>query len=263
MEVQWLGTATVLVRNGKDVLLIDPYNQPYNKLFRKITDKELNDVKAILITHPHLDHFTKIDKFSKQAGNVPIYVNDRGIRTARKRHYDTKNMYEIIVGDTLEIGSLTVKVHQGLHCDLDKSLFFTFAHRLINPVNLARAAIMGVQQKLTFKIDTLDIFCFEISDGEKTLYLMGSANIYQPDVRPEKIDMLVYPFQGLRLKKMFPHSIDILGYFPAPKVLFDHWDNAFPPVTTTMELDKFLPMCEETYPDTHFIVPCRGEWYKV
>ena len=263
MEVQWIGTATLLIKSGKDVILIDPYNQPYNKFFRRITNKELKGVKAIFITHPHLDHFDRTDRFSKQAGGVPIYVNSRGIKTAKIHHWDTKNMYEIIVGDEIEVGNLKVRVHQGLHCNLDPMLLFTFLHRLLIPKNLFRAIKIGIELKLTYKIDTLDIFSFEVTDGEKTVYLMGSANIYQPDPRPDNIDMLIYPFQGLRLSNMFQHSLDIMGYFSTKKILFDHWDNAFPPVTTTMELDKFMPFVEEAYPDTQFIIPCRGEWYKV
>ncbi|MBQ0013961.1 MAG: MBL fold metallo-hydrolase [Clostridia bacterium] len=263
MEVQWIGTATMEVRNGNDVILIDPYNQPYNKRFKKISEEEMKGVKAIFITHPHLDHFTKIDQFSKQAGYCPIYVNAKGIETAKKHHYRTKEMYEIIVGDEIKVGSLTVRVHQGRHCDLDKKLFFTFAHRLLNPINLYRAAKMGIEQKLTFTIGELDIFCFEITDGEKTVFLMGSSNIYEPATRPEHIDMLVYPFQGLRLDNMFLHSLTIMGFYYADTILFDHWDNAFPPITTTMELDKFLPLAKHHFPQTHFITPCRGEWYKV
>lgn len=48
MEVQWLGTATVLVRNGKDVLLIDPYNQPYNKLLERSQIRNSTTLKPSL-----------------------------------------------------------------------------------------------------------------------------------------------------------------------------------------------------------------------
>ncbi len=262
MEIQWIGTATILIKNGDDAILIDPYNQPYNKKFHDITDEEMENVKGIFITHPHLDHFTNIDKFGEQAG-CPIYVNRRGINTAKKNGYNIQNMYEIIVGDEIQVGSLTVKVCQGLHCDLDHGLFWTFAHRLLNPIHLYHAVYMGIQQRFTFPIDTLDIFCFEVSNGTENVFVIGSANIYEPAYRPEHIDTLVFPFQGLRLENMFSHSIDMLGYYNADKVLFDHWDNAFPPVTTEMRMDKFMPIAKENFPNVEFIIPKRGQWFNV
>ena len=101
MEVQWIGTATMEVRNGNDVILIDPYNQPYNKRFKKISEEEMKGVKAIFITHPHLDHFTKIDQFSKQAGYCPIYVNAKGIETAKK-HFKSPTLNAISVSSNWE-----------------------------------------------------------------------------------------------------------------------------------------------------------------
>ena len=60
---------------------------------------------------------------------------------------------------------------------------------------------------------------------------------------PKKVDVLVWPFQGRT--NMTKYSLPIIEKIKPKIVILDHFDDAFPPVTTHITTEKFLKYFEK------------------
>ena len=63
MKIAWYGTATLMLACGDTRILIDPYVRQYDKKQTPVPVDALSAADAVLITHPHLDHFADIGAF--------------------------------------------------------------------------------------------------------------------------------------------------------------------------------------------------------
>ena len=61
---------------------------------------------------------------------------------------------------------------------------------------------------------------------------------------PKKVDVLVWPFQGRT--NITKYSLPIIEKIKPKTIILDHFDDAFPPVTTHINTEKFLK-CFEKY----------------
>lgn len=68
-----LGTNGYLVIKGKDLLIIDPADEP-NRLINEVDAMALKP-KAILLTHAHFDHIGAVDALRKQY-DLPVYLHE-------------------------------------------------------------------------------------------------------------------------------------------------------------------------------------------
>ena len=260
LEVTWISTASIMIRSEHARILFDPYGQPFVKDFKPFTDEELQGVNAVFITHPHLDHFGDIDKFTARL-SCPFYVCKRGIQTARKLKINLQKFRVLFPHETISVNDLTVYVYQGKHCDLEFRQVPQILSRIRNRRDLAAGFKLAIQNYRTFTIMPEDIYTFEITDGEKSVFLMGSANVFEEDPGPAGADLLVYPYQGrIEMKK---YSEKIISFYRPSRVLLSHFDDAFPPLTKRMDTAGFIEYMKERTPEIEIIEPHRGIWYKV
>lgn len=71
MKVKWYGTATLMLESGGTRLLVDPYARRCSRA-PGVDIEEARTADAILITHPHLDHFADVDIFSRDGESVYV-----------------------------------------------------------------------------------------------------------------------------------------------------------------------------------------------
>lgn len=255
MKVKWYGTASLLVEGGGTRLLIDPYLKSYNPALPPIDLAEAGTAAAIFITHPHFDHFSDIEAFTKEGGRS-VYVSENGIGSAQKNGINTDCMLPLGANEFYRIGGLTVKTYQSRHCKFDVA---TVCGVLFSPHTYRHfsdgLALAGLARR--FRIAD-DIYALEISDGEKRMLVLGSAGLDDGILYPKEADLLVFPYQGRsRMHKYMRYFLDVLR----PKaVMIDHFDDAFPPYTREMRVDKFGPELARRLPSAQAIVPKEGEW---
>ena len=260
MKIKWYGTASLLIESGGASILIDPYCKNLNKKLPRVSLDEARKADAIVITHPHLDHFEDIDAFTVGGGVERVYVPQIGIEIGKKMGHDTSCMVPMSEREVYEIGPFTVKTYESRHCKFD---FCTLARIALSPrtyikVGKAAGLLRGMKN---YKIGERDILAFEISDGEKRVFVFGSAGLAEGISYPAGCDLLVFPYQGrARMHRYMEKFFSILQ----PKGVFaDHFDNAFPPFTHKINMKKFAETVEKHLPEARCIVPKEGEWYEV
>ncbi|MCR4951559.1 MAG: hypothetical protein K6A40_09585, partial [Solobacterium sp.] len=79
---------------------------------------------------------------------------------------------------------------------------------------------------------------------------MGSMNLLDEDY-PEGADLLILPFQGRSDIDSFGEQI--IRRLKPKTVLLDHYDDAFPPMSGTVETASFEALLKDRYG-----IPCRA-----
>ena len=257
MRFKWLGTATLLLEGGGTRLLIDPYGRPFAPQ-PPLPLEEARSAEAIFITHPHLDHFQDADVFSE--GERPVYVAQGGIELAHKNGMQTGCMYAAAPGDMIRVGGLSVGVFAARHCRFDAA---TISRVLFSPRTWRHAkdafALLGGARK--FRIGRDDVLAFLVSDGEKSVFVFGSAGMAEGADYPPEPDLLVFPYQGrARMDRALLPFLDKLR----PKaVLIDHFDDAFPPVSRRVDTKRFPTTVRSRLPHAAAVEPRENVWYEI
>lgn len=257
MKIKWYGTASLLLESGGTRLLIDPYLKQYNPFLPPLSIEEARSADAILITHPHLDHFADLDVFSE---GIDVYTLPCGIANAEKNGMSTNSFRPVAADEEIKIGSFTVHTYRSRHCVFDAE---TVLRVLFAPRTWKRAkdAVALLRCSRRFRIGKGEILAFRIADGEKSVMILGSAGMDKTERYPGGDDLLVFPYQGRG--RMHRYMVPFLKAFRPKAVMADHFDDAFPPLTHRESMKKFIPTVKKILPDACAWVPEEGIWYEI
>ena len=173
-----------------------------------------------------------MDAFSDR----PVYVSARGVAIAGRNGMNTDRMRVLAAGETVRTGGLCVTAYRGRHCSFDMP---TVSRVLFSPhtwLHIGKAMrLLGEAKR--FSILPEDVFVFSVTDGEKTAVILGSAGMAKGEDYPQNADLLVFPYQGkAAMHRKIPPFLDA---FRPKKVMIDHFDDAFPPVSSRVPTKKF------------------------
>ena len=257
MRIKWYGTASLLIEGGCTRILVDPYLKQYNPALPHLPVEEAAAADAAVITHPHLDHFSDIGTFL-QAGLKEVFVSENGIAHARDQGISVDRMTAIAANEQLCIGEMKVRILQSRHCRFDAAtvLGVLFSRRTYLH---AKDAISLLRQTKDFKI-TDDIYALEFIHEQKHIVVLGSAGMDENTQYPQGADLLVFPYQGRAgMHRYMRHFLEV---FRPKAVMADHFDDAFPPLTSKIDMKKFAPVVQEMT-GGRAIVPTENTWYEV
>ena len=86
--------------------------------------------------------------------------------------------------------------------------------------------------------------------------MLGSLNLDEDTEYPKGVDLLILPLQGRSdVSKFAMHVIDRLQ---PKKVLLDHFDNSFPPISSYVDTEHFASLMNSKYPSVPVISPQAG-----
>lgn len=254
MKIKWLGTASILIKSGRNKILFDPYLKNFNKNAAPFPLNEVKDVKAIFITHPHFDHFSDLPALMR-ATDCPVYVNERGVEIAKKQRFYNGRFIEIKAGENVPFENISVRSYRGRHVRFDGKLRLSALKRILSTDFMRGAEIGALSFK--YRIKPCDVLCYGVKARKKTLFIMGSAGISPKREIPRKIDLLIYPYQGR--SDMRQYSEALLKLYNSNTIFLDHYDDAFPPVSARMDAEGFSAAMQST--GKKVIVPEINEWF--
>ncbi len=258
MRIKWYGTASLLIEGGSTRILVDPYLRKYNRKLPPFPVEEAASADAAFITHPHLDHFCDIGAFLER-GLKTVYVSENGIRHARENGIPDGRMLPLNENRKFEVGDITVRTFQSRHCVFDAATVLSVA---LNPVTYFhfRDGVELLSMTKRFRI-TDDIYALEFSAEGKKIMVLGSAGMDVNTEYPDGADLLVFPYQGR--SRMHRYMIPFLNVFQPKAVMIDHFDDAFPPLTHSINVKHFAPTVTKILPGARAIVPKENEWYEI
>lgn len=252
MDITWLGTASILIKSNGMSLLFDPFFGSFREDGVSFPLEVLPQVQAVFITHPHLDHFCNIDTILKQS-TAPVYVCRRGIEIARHHELETDRFREVQNSCTVTLQDLKIQAYQSCHCRFDKTTVRDTLHKALKPEHLTQALQI---EKLNrqYRIDAKnDVFAYEIQAEGKKLFLMGTANLRTDISYPQHMDLLIFPYQGR--SDMADYSLSLFVKLKPQAVLLDHFDDAFPPISSAMDCGEIIRLAGEAFPGMKIFQP--------
>lgn len=256
MKITWLGTASVRMETEGGRILFDPYVQLNggenpNSLYDFAEDQD------IFITHGHLDHLVDAAEFLDADGDLEasVYCGSVAARTLEAAVTDAGSVVEIKPGDELLVGDISVKVWEGRHADpgLFKKLSVLFSVRTLKYWKNA-LALAYLNKHFREKGQT---FAYEVCAEGKRVFLMGSPGLSENVDYPTGADLLILPFQGSA--KLEERALEIVERLQPRRVMLDHFDDAFPPVSESVDTRLFKKKMDEKFPQIPVVKPVAGK----
>jgi L-ascorbate metabolism protein UlaG (beta-lactamase superfamily) len=239
----WLGTAGVLISDGKTGLLIDPYvsrfgmlriffNQALEPDRRLITTwlQKLDGrlIQAVIVSHSHFDHSVDAPSFAMLT-RAPLIGSDSTMNIGRGAGMQERQLIPVTQGRSLRIGRFTVQFLESRHGPV---MFgrVPYPGDITKPLSLpARAG--------DYRVGT--VFGILIKHPSGTILHHGSAGYVPGMYNGIKADVL---FMGIAGRGDTDRYLEEVALQTGPRTLIPvHFDNFFRPLDSGL---SFLPMVD-------------------
>lgn len=258
INLTWYGTATIMLEVNGEKLLFDPFFR-MNKNLEKPPLETFVNVDYIFNTHPHFDHLRDVPEILKHT-NAKLFGTPTAYLRLETQGVDVENKVDIICPhDSINTKNTVIKTHRTFHVKNDFGIVFKTAMRIIGKFQFHKAIkILGEHHHYHM---SGDIVAYQVDVEGKTILIFGSAGYDQRAKLPEKVDVLIWPFQGRT--GMCKYSLPIIEKINPKMIILDHFDNAFPPITSTIKVEKFVNIMKEKHPNIKVVVPTFSQVIKI
>ena len=257
MKITWFGTASLgLESENGTKLLFDPFLRMNSEL-NEITVDDYTGFDAILLTHGHLDHIYDVPKVAKADRKVPIYCTKAPKKSLVKLGVSGGRIKEISPETVVRIGDFEIKARQGRHVTFDLPYIAASTPGSIkHPLKAAWMISSGVTLP-----EKGEILIYEVRCDGKLVTIMGSFGTDKNTAYAEEPDLLVFPYNGsTRIPALAGKPLSRIR----PKtVLFDHYDNAFPPLTRRMDVEGYEKRLNREFPNIRTVITKEREAFEL
>lgn len=234
MKLIWHGTASLELRNQKGALLFDPF-VPMKHSNVSVSLDDFDGFSDIFITHGHFDHIEHLPQIVKRNPNVKIYCTDAPYKTLTRKGIQESNLIKISYGQTMDVNGFHINIIHGRHAILPKATLSRVYNYLRAPESGNLIHITSENFKCRENDET--IFYYIESDG-RSVSIMGSLNLRDEVSYPQNSDLLVLPYNGY--DDNYPPAINVIKRLSPKRVVLDHFDNTFPPITGFIDLSPII-----------------------
>lgn len=248
MKITWYGTATIGIDDGKTKLLFDPFVR-MNKRIETTPVEGFMGFDAVLVTHGHFDHIYSIPELVEKDKNVPVYCTETPKKTLMGKGVPEERIITFKPDDVIKIGDFTIRPRRFRHIVFDPLYIMSVFPKGV--VMLRRLLWEGyMNRKMP---EGGEIVAFEIEAEGKKIFLTGSFREYPDEVYPDDIDLLILANGG---SVLVPEKTkNFIAKYRPKRILVDHFDDAFPPVTRNLSTDRLRRTIKKNHPDIEFTVP--------
>ena len=196
---------------------------------------------AVFITHGHFDHIYHVPEIYRGT-NTCIYTT----RTPARR-LKAVQLKLIRPGTALSLGPFEIQAYQSRHCRFDTGIILktVFNKRLLyHPIHMLRLLYLNHLYQ-----EGGEILFYEIRCKGKRLQILGSMNYHEDVDYPTGADCMILPLQGR--SDQDEYALRIVKKLKPQRILLDHYDDSFPPMTSPVDPSGFENNCRMLG------VPCR------
>lgn len=234
MEIIWHATASIELRCEQGRLLFDPF-VPLKGAEFPVPIEIYDGFTDILVTHGHFDHILFLPQILHRNPGVRIHCTQTPYRTLLARGVPERSLQLITAGESFTLNGFEVTALPGRHAVLPKATLRRIAMILTEGPAGNLPLILRENRRCPENGETL---FYHITCGGSSVSLMGSLNL-RPDVAyPTESDVLILPYNGW--EDNFPPAVEVIERLKPRRVLLDHYDNAFPPVTSPVDRGPIL-----------------------
>jgi L-ascorbate metabolism protein UlaG (beta-lactamase superfamily) len=252
MEIKWFGTAAVSYSQNKKTIIFDPFCG-WNKKLSCPTPVELAAQGNIFITHGHFDHLLDVPAILAK-GMASVHCSKTAAQILIRQGVPLQRISIVEPGKNISDVPFNIVVLAGRHIVFDWKLILKtiFNIRMIRHFG-SLVRILNLANE--FKEGQTLIYLIEVAG--KTILHMGSLNLDDQETYPQGVDILALPYQGR--SELADYALSIVAKIQPKTIYLHHFDDSFPPISSTVETGKFRQILARDFPEIKLIVPERGK----
>ena len=234
MQLIWHGTASVEAVCGKGKILFDPF-VPLKGSDVDVKIEEFDGFSHVFVTHGHIDHITDLPEVVRRNPDVLIHCTATPYRTLTKKGVPARNLALLRYGDLLLVNGFTIRAYHGRHAILPSVDAKMIAGWAKSP---ARGNMPHILKEFIACPENDETVFYQIEADGKIVCLMGSMNMRDEVEYPCGADLLVLPYNGW--VDNYTPAVRFIEKLRPKRVLLNHYDNTFPPLTTPLDPSPIL-----------------------
>ncbi len=254
MKIKWLACASLIIKSNGKRYAIDPFYSRNKK--NTYNDDVFKNLDSIFVTHSHFDHLFDVPRVIQFNPQSKIFCTKTSKILLEYHRVDTKYINVISPKKLIKINDIEIIAHKASHCE--------------NDIGVVLRIFLSLRTWFHFKtaykmLDTLntwplngDIYAYELHIEGKKILIFGSAGIDNTVEYPNDVDLLILAYQGKT--NMRDYAFKIIELIHPKAVMFDHFDNAFPPITHMVKTDSIVKKLHKYHPEINVIVPTPHKW---
>lgn len=236
LQLTWYGTAAIALQSDAGRVLFDPF-VPLAHSNIPVTIADFDGYSDVFVTHGHIDHIDTLPELVHRNPDLRIHCTDTPYHTLRRRHVPSKNLVRFSYGEVCEVAGLRVTPLHGKHAKLPRVTKRMVHEMLRSP---ARDNLPHLVWGMLSEPEHDETAAFLVEAEGKRILLLGSLNLRPDTWYPTEPDVLVLPYNGWT--DNFPPAKRVLAAIRPKRVLLDHYDNSFPPVSPAPDLWPVLSL---------------------
>ncbi len=257
MNITWEGTNTLRIEAAGEKLLIDPFVELRGGSNPNALS-DFMDADTVLITHGHFDHLVFVTELLT-GGDMTVYCSKTPAETLEEYTDGTEGTDQVAVirpGMTIPFGKVLVRVLRGKHIRFDAKLI---AQTLLSPRMVRYGAnlpfLFWAARHFPEQAETL---VYELEAEGKRIQILGSLGLHPEETYRPGADLLIMPFQGKRNALLVQEADRVIRALAPKRILLSHFDDAFPPISTDVDLRGLKRLLKEKYPGIPTVKPTAG-----
>ena len=239
MELIWHGTAAIEVVCSSGRILFDPFI-PLKGSVVDVKIEDFDGFSDVFVTHGHFDHISDLPEIVQRSPDIRIYCTEAPYASLIKKGVPERNLVHIGYGQTILCHGFTIYTFHGKHAVLPKVSLARLGYALRSPARGNLAHILLENNRCRENDETV---FYQIEAEGKSVSIMGSLNLRNEVDYPTGADVLVLPYNGW--EDNFLPAAAVIARLKPQRVLLDHYDDTFPPLTMPLDLSQILMIYPE------------------